>query len=786
MLLMSMSALAQNVGINNPVPHSKSLLDLTSTDKGLLAPRMTQAQRLAMFAGADATAKGMLVYQTDNSQGFYYYDGAVWQNLNSNAGWGLTGNAGTNSTTNFIGTADNTEVVMKANNNEVMRIKPNQKVMLSNANAAPSYAYSRLSIADENGSNSDIGFRVAGNSYSQIVFDQSGGTLAAPAASASGNWSGVVVGRSYDGTAYGNTAAMILGVDSAVSAGKVRGNIQFQTSGGSQLEKMRITKDGKVGIGTNNPFSRLHVANNDSGFATSTHQNMHAAGWSGEWFRSNSGALAGHIGYGNASSPRWAGQVYAGSIAAVPFILTTADFERMRIDASGNVGIDTTAPKARLHVKSNSSVSWPQIIVEERDSNDFSRVSFANKGVNKYWTLAANSAAVDSNSRFNIYNSNTFDLFTLLGNGKVGLSNSSPVATLSMNNNIGQKLSIWQGATTCYGIGLQANTFQIHTAGVNDDIVFGYGSSGALTQSMKIKGTGMVGIGTSNPTSRLHIEGNEMSVPLRIQNNMNTSYSGIHFQSSAGALMGQGGYGNPGAATFANTMYYGSVASIPLLFTTGDAERVRVETNGNVGIGTPTPVSRLHVLSDGNMPMSIQNPLVNGYSGMHLLSNTGSVMGHFGYGNPAVGVFGDRVYAGSTSAVPFVLTANNAERIRIQPSGEVGINTNAPTADLEVNGFTKLGSDAPAIKVKKYTGTTPGSQGAQINFIHGLDAAKILQVSVVIEYSPGNYVSGGYTWTGGYESSVYYTGAAVFVCNRSANSANILSKPFKVLITYEE
>src|ERR1044072_5501171 len=72
---------SQNVGINNPVPHAKSLLDLTATDKGLLAPRMTQAQRLAMFPAADATAKGMLVYQTDNVQGFYYYDGAVWQFL---------------------------------------------------------------------------------------------------------------------------------------------------------------------------------------------------------------------------------------------------------------------------------------------------------------------------------------------------------------------------------------------------------------------------------------------------------------------------------------------------------------------------------------------------------------------------------------------------------------------------------------------------------------------------------------------------------------------------------
>src|SRR5690242_2864237 len=71
--LMTLVSHAQNIGVNNPIPHAKALLDLTSTDKGLLVPRVTQAQRIAIFPATDATAKGMLVYQTDNTQGFYYY-----------------------------------------------------------------------------------------------------------------------------------------------------------------------------------------------------------------------------------------------------------------------------------------------------------------------------------------------------------------------------------------------------------------------------------------------------------------------------------------------------------------------------------------------------------------------------------------------------------------------------------------------------------------------------------------------------------------------------------------
>ena len=69
---------AQNVGVNNPTPHAKALLDLTANDKGLLIPRLTSAQRIAMFPIADLTAAGMMIYQTDLVYGFYYYDGNNW------------------------------------------------------------------------------------------------------------------------------------------------------------------------------------------------------------------------------------------------------------------------------------------------------------------------------------------------------------------------------------------------------------------------------------------------------------------------------------------------------------------------------------------------------------------------------------------------------------------------------------------------------------------------------------------------------------------------------------
>jgi hypothetical protein len=62
-----------NVGVGAS-PATSGILDLTSTSKGLLVPRMTEAQKNAI--GTPATA--LLIYQTDGTSGFYYYNGAAW------------------------------------------------------------------------------------------------------------------------------------------------------------------------------------------------------------------------------------------------------------------------------------------------------------------------------------------------------------------------------------------------------------------------------------------------------------------------------------------------------------------------------------------------------------------------------------------------------------------------------------------------------------------------------------------------------------------------------------
>ncbi len=102
---------SQSVSINTTgnVADTSAMLDITSAAKGILIPRMTQAQKLAIFSPAD----GLLVYQIDVTKGFYFYNTiSGWTFLTQGSGGiaslnGLTASAQTFSTPGTIGTSPN-------------------------------------------------------------------------------------------------------------------------------------------------------------------------------------------------------------------------------------------------------------------------------------------------------------------------------------------------------------------------------------------------------------------------------------------------------------------------------------------------------------------------------------------------------------------------------------------------------------------------------------------------------------------------------------------------------
>jgi hypothetical protein len=127
---------SQNIGINSTgaTPAVSAMLDVSSSDKGLLIPRvsLTAANQATPVS---SPAASLLVYNQATSgsgsnkvvPGYYYWSGSSWVQLISgstigNASWALTGNAGTAASTNFIGTTDAVDFVLRSNNLERTRI----------------------------------------------------------------------------------------------------------------------------------------------------------------------------------------------------------------------------------------------------------------------------------------------------------------------------------------------------------------------------------------------------------------------------------------------------------------------------------------------------------------------------------------------------------------------------------------------------------------------------------------------------------------------------------------
>lgn len=114
-LLLAGKALSQNVGIGTASPQASSLLELNSNNKGLLAPRLTAAQRTAIAS----PATGLLVYDTD-SLCFACFNGSAWLftpgKSDKAANWSVNGNAGTNPSQHFIGTTDDMQLLFRVNN----------------------------------------------------------------------------------------------------------------------------------------------------------------------------------------------------------------------------------------------------------------------------------------------------------------------------------------------------------------------------------------------------------------------------------------------------------------------------------------------------------------------------------------------------------------------------------------------------------------------------------------------------------------------------------------------
>ena len=257
--------------------NASSVLDVKSVLKGFLAPRMTQAQRTAIASPAD----GLLVYETDGTKGFYYYNAttAAWVLLTASTGtgWSLAGNGGTNSSANFLGTTDNTSFKVRTNNIQRLLADSIGSVAVGSAPTFTAGAEREKFLVDAGSSTvPNTSYNVIDgkgyiDNYLQLNIQNRAGTANASsdvvasndAATEAVNYVDLGINSS------GNTSTGVLGGvstaylystgnDFAIGNATAGKNILLFTGGAS--ERMRITGAGNVGIATTTPEAILDVS----------------------------------------------------------------------------------------------------------------------------------------------------------------------------------------------------------------------------------------------------------------------------------------------------------------------------------------------------------------------------------------------------------------------------------------------------------------------------------------------------------------------------------------------
>ena len=160
-------------------------------------------------------------------------------------------------------------------------------------------------------------------------------------------------------------------------------------------------------------------------------------------------------------------------------------------------------------------------------------------------------------------------------NGTLGVGTVFGTFPLTIGNQtLGDKISLFGQSGNSYGFGIQGGLLQIHSADAASDIAFGYGSSAAMTETMRIKGNGNVGIGLNNPGAKLTVNG---GVQAR---------GGAPAAGAGYAFTGNGGDNDSGMFSSADGQveFYGN-----------NVERMRIAVSGAVGINTPNPTATLDV-----------------------------------------------------------------------------------------------------------------------------------------------------------------------------------------------
>ena len=445
---------------SNLAPHASALLDLESTSRGLLIPRLPLTQRNAIAS----PATGLLIYQTDNTPGFYYFNGSTWQAVSSGTSFSLPYNG------IYAGSATAFQVAAAGNSNNVairgQMFNPGGQAVVGEARAnnaiAGFFTVPTAGLTGANALRTDFGDIFLNVSSGNTVIGSGNTALSKLTVATNSGAHGLT---HTDGTTtlatYVNSTAGFVGTNS-------NHPLSFYTNDGPA--QTTLSTAGNFGIGTTTPTDAGLVVNQAVGatyglFGGQTTGVSLQANWPGVGFNE----------YYNTQS-RYMQAGHAAKFALSP---TTGELGAYFTAATGTAGAAATLNQ-RLGLSRTGSlfIQGPDAgyIFRDRTSTNYTG-----------WNWYANSGR----ARLFRYNLGG-DLFTVDSLGQVGVyGNTTPTAPLAFSNALGQKMDLYYGsATSRYGLGVQSGLLQVYSGGLSDKIAMGYGSSAAFTETFRLDHAG--------------------------------------------------------------------------------------------------------------------------------------------------------------------------------------------------------------------------------------------------------------------------------------------------------
>ena len=397
--------------------------------------------------------------------------------------------------------------------------------------------------------------------------------------------------------------------------------------------------------------------------------------------------------------------------------LKTYGTERMRIDSSGNVGIGTSIPSNAVTVNSTAGAG---IKVYGADQA-YSRIAIDNLN-GQEWNLVAGTAGV-SNSGFGIYDADAgATRLQIDSSGNVGIGTSSPTDDLSVGTlGSGSNSIITIGASTTgtssiyFGDGAGAGRFRGYFDYVHSSDHLAIGTAAA--ERMRIDSSGNVLVNTTNAGATGLSVANSSTISFA--EGASSSLGNVFRQSNSADLVLASGYKytdthSKMASSYASLwaksavgVGYGYVRFFTDAASTDSVgtdltptERMRIDSLGNVGIGTSSP----HSFGTNQSGITISD----GTGGcIRLKNDAGSV--NFDIENGG----GGGINLNSVNAFPLKFSTSNTERMRIDSSGNLLVGkTSAGSSvvgqELRANGYNVFTRDGDT-PLELYRKTSDGS-----------------------------------------------------------------------------